>query len=934
MFDQTNLGAIGWNNLQFVVTATATNTVLQLGFRDDQSFLGLDDIQVSPLVSADGPPIIASQPASQFVLSGSAATLSVLSAGRLPLFYQWQFDGTNLANATSATLALTNLTSGQTGIYDVLVSNSLGSATSSNALLTVLVGSLVLVTFDDLTGSGLVPVGYNSLTWSNFYYLDGLTYGEPSGYTAGVVSSPNVAYNAYGAPAAISSPTPFDLVSGYLTAAWDNNLQVELKGFSGPTLVYDNTYTLSTTVPKLIQFNYVGVTSVQFISLDGTQFVMDNVSLIFLLPPSQPVITTQPVGQVATVGRAATFSLVASGSLPLNYFWSRNGVPIVGATNSIYTTNNVQLADSGSQFSCLVSNAYGTALSSNALLTVLPPSLVTGPVFLTGNYLYLPIQTNGVFLAANTGAKYNSAGTGGASGVDFWEPGTPVYNFIVGVGGTDYLNGSAPVVGGFASMTVISNLSSGVLQRALIKGVVIPGLSFTRDISFATNSKIIQIVDTLQNTGETALNNVVTLDTADPDQDSASYGISATLNDIVSVNLSNDMVVASGPDTGLSVGFGSDSGLQIPSAAGFNNTDAYSYLTVVDPNGAEADIDINLAQNYGILAAGQSRSVVWYTIFGNSKMEVTNAFANLSSIVAPSITSQPVGVTASVGDNATFTVGANGLAPLSYFWRRNGAPIAGATNSSYTTNNVQLTDSGSQFSCLVSNAYGTATSSNALLAVFPSSLVHNGGFETGDFSFWTMSGSLNSAYALVTTNSPYVHSGQYGAQLGPVGSLGYLSQTLTTSIGQLYLVSLWLNSPNGATPNEFLVAWNGTNLFDQVNVGATGWTNLQFLATAARTSTVLEFGLRNDPSYFGLDDIFVYPITPPQFQTVTLTKGTVGFGWSAQKGLLYQVQYTTNLASANWTNLGSAVTATGAMLNATDSVTNGPQRFYRVMLLP
>jgi len=197
-----------------------------------------------------------------------------------------------------------------------------------------------------------------------------------------------------------------------------------------------------------------------------------------------------------------------------------------------------------------------------------------------------------------------------------------------------------------------------------------------------------------------------------------------------------------------------------------------------------------------------------------------------------------------------------------------------------------------------------------------------------------MSGNLNSIYGLVTTNFQYVHSGQYGAQLGPAGSLGYLSQTLPTSIGQLYLVSLWLNSPDEATPNEFLVAWNGINLFDQVNVGATGWTNLQFLATAAGTNTVLEFGLRNDPSYFGLDDIFVYPPTPPQVQTVALANGTISFSWSALAGVPYQVQYATNLASANWTNLTSPVTATGGTLSFTDSVTNAPQRFYRVALAP
>jgi hypothetical protein len=40
------------------------------------------------------------------------------------------------------------------------------------------------------------------------------------------------------------------------------------------------------------------------------------------------------------------------------------------------------------------------------------------------------------------------------------------------------------------------------------------------------------------------------------------------------------------------------------------------------------------------------------------------------------------------------------------------------------------------------------------------------------------------------------------------------------------------------------------------------------------------------------------------------------------------------IEAANWINLSNAVTATGATLNTTDSVTNGPQRFYRLMLSP
>ena len=58
--------------------------------------------------------------------------------------------------------------------------------------------------------------------------------------------------------------------------------------------------------------------------------------------------------------------------------------------------------------------------------------------------------------------------------------------------------------------------------------------------------------------------------------------------------------------------------------------------------------------------------------------------------------------------------------PLSYFWQRNGSNIAGANLSSYTANNVQLSDSGSVFSCLVNNSYsGLGASSNATLTVTP-----------------------------------------------------------------------------------------------------------------------------------------------------------------------------------------------------------------------
>ncbi len=271
--------------------------------------------------------------------------------------------------------------------------------------------------------------------------------------------------------------------------------------------------------------------------------------------------------------------------------------------------------------------------------------------------------------------------------------------------------------------------------------------------------------------------------------------------------------------------------------------------------------------------------------------------------------------------------------PLSYNWQRNGTNISGATLSSYTTNNVQPSDSDAVFSCLVSNAYGSTASSSVTLTVGPPSLVQNGGFELGTFAECTTNGNVEDC--TVTSTAPFVHSGIYGAQLGSIGSPGFISQTIATTVGELYQVSFRLNS-SGAVPNEFSVLWNGATLFDQQNIGDTAWASYQIDAAAATTNTVLTFGFRDDPSYFGLDDITVYPIglAPPQIQAVKLIGGTINISWSAALGENFQVQYTTNLTQATWTPLGDAIVATNSSMTISEPIGADSQQYYRLLLQP
>ena len=82
-----------------------------------------------------------------------------------------------------------------------------------------------------------------------------------------------------------------------------------------------------------------------------------------------PTITIQPTNQTVTVGGTVTFSVTASGSPPLSYQWNFNGTDITGATNTTLTLTNVQLNQAGN-YTMLVTNNYGSILSSNAALVV------------------------------------------------------------------------------------------------------------------------------------------------------------------------------------------------------------------------------------------------------------------------------------------------------------------------------------------------------------------------------------------------------------------------------------------------------------------------------------------------------------------------------------------------------------------------------------
>ncbi|HEX5397490.1 MAG TPA: hypothetical protein VFY06_00385, partial [Verrucomicrobiae bacterium] len=219
--------------------------------------------------------------------------------------------------------------------------------------------------------------------------------------------------------------------------------------------------------------------------------------------------------------------------------------------------------------------------------------------------------------------------------------------------------------------------------------------------------------------------------------------------------------------------------------------------------------------------------------------------------------------------------------------------------------------------------------------------VQNGGFETGDFTDWTFDGNSVNTFVTAYQDPMHPHSGSYFTAMGEQNAPAFLSQTVPTLPNQPYLLSLWLNCPNvpgGITPNEFSVSWNGSTIFDQANIPPTsGWTNLQFIVTATGNSSILQIGEREDPWYLGLDDVSLTLIPEPLLQSTSVmaTNNHLQFAWDALTGLVYQVQFKTNLLQTNWTILNdlAATNATPVFVD-TNPITGSPQKFYRLLLKP
>jgi Immunoglobulin I-set domain/Viral BACON domain/Immunoglobulin domain len=284
-----------------------TNLDTQLSFERDYSLAIID------------PPGITTQPADRTVLDGDTALFTVQVTGGMPLYYQWQCNGTNVMDAgdftgaATANLTVSNVSPADVGAYSVVITNAAGSTTSSNAMLSIM-DSAPVITVQPADES--VQVG----TMATFTV------------------------------AAIGSK-PFY----YQWSFGDWSSATNIDGATNDTLILSNAQLADSGVYFVTVSNGLGATP----SYGATLTVYEL-----------PVVTSQPTNVVVAVRSNAEFSVSVSGTGPFYYQWFQNQTnSLPGAMNSTLVLTNAQATDAG-LYNVVVSTPFGGTVSSNAMLAV------------------------------------------------------------------------------------------------------------------------------------------------------------------------------------------------------------------------------------------------------------------------------------------------------------------------------------------------------------------------------------------------------------------------------------------------------------------------------------------------------------------------------------------------------------------------------------
>lgn len=163
-------------------------------------------------------------------------------------------------------------------------------------------------------------------------------------------------------------------------------------------------------------------------------------------------------------------------------------------------------------------------------------------------------------------------------------------------------------------------------------------------------------------------------------------------------------------------------------------------------------------------------------------------------------------------------------------------------------------------------------------------LVQNPGFESGDFSGWTIGNpaSFNYGSSVLSTDP---HSGTHSAFLEAAPGTATLSQAIPVNAGDVYDVSFWLATVSG-DGSSFGAYFGGVLLLSGAGSGA-GYNEYNYTGLAAGTG-VISFSFARDDA-FELDDISVTDVTPTGVPDAASTAGLLGLGLTGLLALRHRL---------------------------------------------
>jgi hypothetical protein len=335
---------------------------------------------------------ITSAPSAQTVCAGSPASFTVAASGVGTLTYQWRKNGTNIAGATSTTYAIASTVAADAGNYDVVITGSCGSITSTPVSLTVNPATTITVNPSAqgacLGGNATFTVtaaGTGTLTYQWRKGTVNIPGATSSSYTiTGVTASSAANYDVIvtgGCGTATSNPVPLT-INPATAITTQPAAQTRCVGGSA-------TFTVAATGSGTLTYqwrkggtNIAGATSSSYtitglvagdaanydVIVTGICGSVTSTAVALTINPAT-VITTQPLAQTICALNQASFTVAATGTGTLTYQWRKNGVNIAGATNTTYTIASAATGDAGN-YDVVITSSCGTLNSASVALVV------------------------------------------------------------------------------------------------------------------------------------------------------------------------------------------------------------------------------------------------------------------------------------------------------------------------------------------------------------------------------------------------------------------------------------------------------------------------------------------------------------------------------------------------------------------------------------